>query len=346
MQVALDALRQRIVPRVNRGSYYLKYLVCLQLYAQGQDHSAQKSPQMAEFMQQNSLSIDQYMGLADILGGDLQTVRTLAGPAYSDYTTHIDYKMRNAGFTSDSGVEEAWANLNHQYSSVLETVPLEEQRVEIMQQLAGIFSQAVSSQEDMSKVSQGTIDQIINSLTQYQGEIIEGIEDLEMAEDIQVAIDEIILDLEHNPTFFLVDSVSWIDGTLRRAGRDGVSINSGGKKTGYFVVQKENMLENSVPVETIIREENTEMYLQTLNQKIQTPLQRFMEDSEGRIILLENENNLERPAIWPAVSLVTVTGICAYSLVIGTAPVSQMILGPMAIKYRSLFSYKQCMTEP
>jgi len=60
---------------------------------------------MTEFRNKHGITTDQFIGLTDVLGGDLQAIKAVSGAAYDTYLTHLDYKLRTAGFASRNSVE-------------------------------------------------------------------------------------------------------------------------------------------------------------------------------------------------------------------------------------------------
>ena len=80
---------------------------------------------MAEFRKRHNLSVDQFIGLTDVLGGDLNTVKTISGSEYGNYLSHLDYKIRHAGFASRGGVENTWNDLRAKYGNIHAAAPIE-----------------------------------------------------------------------------------------------------------------------------------------------------------------------------------------------------------------------------
>ena len=122
----------------------MKYLVCLNIYNRTADHQNSQTSNMVEFRKRHNLSVDQFIGLADVLGGDLNTVKAISGSAYGNYLSHIDYKIRHAGFASRGGVENTWNELYTKYGGIHQAAPLEEERLEVMRNLGYIFKKIVS----------------------------------------------------------------------------------------------------------------------------------------------------------------------------------------------------------
>lgn len=92
-------------PVYNKGSFYVKYLVCLQEYGVGGSHTGTQAENITTFRENYGLSVDEFIGLSDILGGNIQTVRKLSGPYFNDYQSHLDYKFRNIGLSSGDDLE-------------------------------------------------------------------------------------------------------------------------------------------------------------------------------------------------------------------------------------------------
>jgi len=89
-------------PHINRGSFYVKYLVCLQEF---DNNNSGHTGLFSEFNQKHNLTPDQFVKLSDVLASDLATVKRLSGTAYSQYQQHLDYKIRNFGVGSGENIE-------------------------------------------------------------------------------------------------------------------------------------------------------------------------------------------------------------------------------------------------
>lgn len=102
MSLPTKAFCNFIKPQINRGSFFVKYLVCLQEY---DDSNAGHEGQFVQYREQNNLTVDQFISLSDVLGGEIETVKRLSGSAFSDYQQHLDYKFRNFGVASGDNIE-------------------------------------------------------------------------------------------------------------------------------------------------------------------------------------------------------------------------------------------------
>lgn len=88
----------------NRGTFYVKYLVCLQEFDTSQTHEDPQAQQITNFRETHGLSVDEFIEISDILGGQIDTVQQLSGPAFSEYEQHLDYKLRNIGLSSGDDI--------------------------------------------------------------------------------------------------------------------------------------------------------------------------------------------------------------------------------------------------
>ena len=102
MSFTTKTITSAFKPQINRGSFFVKYLVCLQEYDGGE---SAHDGQFTQFREQHNLSANEFIGLSDVLGGNIETVKRLSGSAFSDYQSHLDYKFRNFGVASGDNIE-------------------------------------------------------------------------------------------------------------------------------------------------------------------------------------------------------------------------------------------------
>lgn len=173
-------------PRINRGSFYVKYLVCLQEF---DDSNSGHSGQFSEFTQKHNLTPDQFVKLSDVLAGDLATIKRLSGSAYESYQQHLDYKIRNFGVGSGSNIEgmyfgadrlETWNSLNQKYSGIKDALVPSARRLEILKDISNIFlTHGKVNGGSFSNVSDAQVDKIIANLNKYETRVLTGCEDEE-----------------------------------------------------------------------------------------------------------------------------------------------------------------------
>lgn len=133
--------------------------------------------------------------------------------------------------------------------------------------------------------------------------------------------DAIEEDIESNPTFFLVDTISWIDHNLKNAGESGVVLP---QKNQSSITQS-----TSTDIAEEIANENSNTYLTELTQSNQGPLRKFIADDEGRTLLLDNENTVGEVSFIPRYGLGALAGVWGIAALAGTAPLSVLVGGPI-----------------
>ena len=124
---------------------------------------------------------------------------------------------------------------------------------------------------------------------------------------------------------FLVDTVSWIDFVLTNAGEYGVlSTSQSVASSSHKLVNKKQEVETNPAIEN-----NEFQYISGLNAINQNAIRKFIPDSEGRTLVVENEKSVEVVSSVPRYTFGALAAIWGVTALSGTAPLSLLIGGPL-----------------
>jgi hypothetical protein len=132
-------------------------------------------------------------------------------------------------------------------------------------------------------------------------------------------------DIQNNPSVFLVDTVSWIDYVLTNGGE-------------YSVLSTAQTPVNSSYKLTVARdddnvnpafENNKKEYINEVNTQAQNAVRKFIPDSEGRTLLVDNEKTVETISCIPKYTFGALAAVWGATALMGTAPLSVLIGGPL-----------------
>jgi len=162
----------------------------------------------------------------------------------------------------------------------------------------------------------------VSKLNQYEERLLAGVEDAEERAAYEYVFDSIEQDITTNPTFFLVDTVSWIDTTLRYGGESGILLH---REPEAYV----SRIETTTDITEQVVQERQEGYLAEVTERNQKALRRYVADEEGRTLLVDNEDSIEPVSRLPRYGLNTLAGLWGVLTLTGTAPLGVLVGGPV-----------------
>lgn len=125
----------------------------------------------------------------------------------------------------------------------------------------------------------------------------------------------------------MVDVVAYIDGALRNAGLPAIVQI---EPVGQVAETQEASVASIAP-------ENAQAFLTELNAQIGAPLRRYVEDEDGRTLLIDNEANMPVVSPLPRFVFGGAASVFAYTALMGTAPISVLLGFPLVGYYGKPF---------